>query len=870
MDNKYYRKTLIATAIALASSTVSAEVLISQYVEGGASNKALEIANAGESSETLTGYELKLFSNGAAETSKVIALDSVTLAAGEAYVFANSNAAQAIQDVADVINNSVINFNGDDAVALYKDGVLIDVIGTIGERSNWAKDVTLVRNESVTTPNSTYSPGEWTDIGKDVFTGLGEYGETTEPDPGFQCQIDGAEPTYTAIYDIQGDADSSPLSGSKVYVKGVVAAVTNSLTKGFYLHSISPDNDAKTSDGIFVYTNETSSQLQPGDVVCAYGEVKEYWGLTQLAVRDQSYVALEGQGQGAPAAVEMEIIGSDESMDDTFERYEGMLVKLNSELDMRVSRTFSYDYAGRRNNMVLAQGRPNPQPNQIFVPGSEEANTQSEENAQKRLYVESDHKAANGEIPYYPEFGRTDADADGSTEDYIRIDDRVVGLEGVMTYSFGEYRLIATNTLDQNNFVHLTPREEEPELYKGDLRIATFNVLNYFNSPFGGDANQFGSSRGAGTQEEFELQEAKIVQAILRMDADIVGLMEIENNGFGENSAIQRLLDAVNSQIDKKKKRYKFVAIDSNNDGVTDALDSVGTDAIAVGVFYRPKVVKLLDPRVISMPAQQAPEVVDGDGKVIEDGKNYQRDSIAPTFKVKGVSGYRNNNKLTIAVNHFKSKGSKCWEDAAAESAGGQGGKDADRQGSCENFRVAAAVALGDAMASIEGHKVIVGDLNSYAKEDPMLVLTNFNSAELGRDIKAARNTFIDGVEQFGDNGAVITESYGYTDVMALLHDDTTWSYSYNDEVGSLDHILVSESLAYRVVDAADWHINAAESSLFEYGGKYTGDLPKYADQYRSSDHDPAIVELDIKGGSVGIALLLGLGGLGVMRSRKR
>ncbi|MFX3886999.1 hypothetical protein ACJBV2_10365, partial [Streptococcus suis] len=71
------------------------------------------------------------------------------------------------------------------------------------------------------------------------------------------------------------------------------------------------------------------------------------------------------------------------------------------------------------------------------------------------------------------------------------------------------------------------------------------------------------------------------------------------------------------------------------------------------------------------MPSQQAPEVLDDSGKVIEDGKNYQRDSLAPTFKVKGTK-----EKLTVAINHFKSKGSKCWEDAAPVEQGGQGGVD--------------------------------------------------------------------------------------------------------------------------------------------------------------------------------------------------
>ena len=397
---------------------------------------------------------------------------------------------------------------------------------------------------------------------------------------------------------------------------------------------------------------------------------------------------------------------------------------------------------------------------------------------------------------------------------------------------------------------------------EGDLRIATFNVLNYFNSPFGGDANQHGDNRGANSFEEFEVQQAKIVNAILRLDADIIGLMEIENNGFGDSGAIRQLVEQLNQRIDKKKDRYDFVAVDSNGDKVTDENDSIGTDVITTGVIYRSKVTKLKEVRVIEMPSQQAPEVLDDDGKVIEDGKNYQRNSLAPTFKIKGT-----NEKITVAINHFKSKGSKCWEDAAPVDQGGQGGVDADQQGSCENFRVAAAVALGDALKEIKGHKVILGDLNSYGMEDPMLVLTDYSEEKYGKQIKAARNTFIGDTEQFGDNGAVITEGYNYINAVAMKHPNS-WSYSYNDEVGALDHLLISPSLKKHFVDATDWHINGGESTLFDYNDEYKGDLPKYNDHFRSSDHDPAVLELNMAG-SFGFGALMSLFGIALWRRRK-
>jgi hypothetical protein len=636
--------------------------------------------------------------------------------------------------------------------------------------------------------------------------------------------------------------------------------VTTGLNKGFYLQSLEDDYNPNTSEGLFVYTNQSSSSLKPGDVVCARGKVQEYYQQTQLKAEDHQWTT---QGnQPVPQATAIEILPSDDNFDQTLERYEGMLVRTTDALDMRVTRTFKFDYKAMRNNMVLAQGHVNRHPNQRYVAGSDASKAQRDDNGQRRLFVESDQKAANGVVPYYPDFGRTDVDQDGSTEDYIRVDDTLVGAEGVLNYSYGEYRLTVTNELSEGNFIHNDPRTEAPLLAEGDLRIASFNVLNYFNSPFGGDANPYGSNRGAKSAGEFEIQQEKIVRAILQLDADIIGLMEIENNGFGDGGAIHQLVEQLNQQIDKPENRYHYVAIDSNQDGTIDSRDTVGTDAITTGLIYRNQHVSLTTPRIIHMPSQQAPAVYDKDGNMIEDGKNYQRDTLAPTFKVSSSNGTEQT--LTVAVNHFKSKGSACWEDAAAVENGGQGQQDPDFQGSCENFRVAAAVALGEALKTIKGHQVILGDLNAYGKEDPLLVLTDYTPEKYGKTIHAARDTFINGKPQFGDQGADVTHGYGYISAVSMIHPDN-WSYSYNDEVGSLDHILISPSLKTHVIDATDWHINAAESSLFDYNNKHKGDLPKYRDQYRASDHDPAVLELKM-GGSISGVLLISLFGLLAIR----
>ena len=147
--------------------------------------------------------------------------------------------------------------------------------------------------------------------------------------------------------------------------------------------------------------------------------------------------------------------------------------------------------------MVLAQGQINLHPNQKYVPGSVEANAQNQANQKRRLFIESDQKAADGKVPYYPDFGQPNLNQDGGTVDYIRINDTLSDLEGVLSYSYGEYRLIATNTLTKDNFCRNDKRTQKVDIEEGNLRVATFNVLNYFNSPYGGDPNLNGSNRGA-------------------------------------------------------------------------------------------------------------------------------------------------------------------------------------------------------------------------------------------------------------------------------------------------------------------------------------------------------------------------------------
>ncbi|CAQ79049.1 putative exported nuclease [Aliivibrio salmonicida LFI1238] len=873
-------KTTLAAAVGLAlSGSAYADVIISQYVEGGSYNKSLEISNTGDSSVSLAGYVLKSKYNGLNEWQKDLDLSAITLDAKSVYVISNSRASDAIKAVTNNIE-SIVNHNGDDTYMLFKDGIEHDRIGVDGD-VDWGKDKSFVR--STLSPSTTFDPTMWLELPKDNIDGLGTYQEGITPPLPFACETDsGTTPTFTEINEIQGTGNKSPLitsgfiSDDEYFVQGIVTARGDSLLKGFYLQGLNNDNDPNSSEGIFVSTGSAPSQeIQPGALVCVKAKVQEYYSQTQLKPDTNNVVV---QGSQSPVDVTELVINENETLADALERHEGMHVKLTSHSDLRITRNFSFDYDSKRNNMVLSHGAPLYKPTQLFAAESTEAIQLAKENAKRQITIESDNKAANGKVPYFPEFA-SDIDQDGSADSYLRLGARIEGLEGVVAYSYGQYRLVASNTITQENIITKAlntdgstlfnvERTDKPSIDDEDLTITSFNVLNYFTSvSINGDANPTGQNRGATTADEFAIQQAKILSALTAIDADIIGLMEIENNGFGENSAIHDLTAVLNAQFEDKEDHYKYVEIDAADKYQGEYL---GSDAIMVALLYRPDKVRLEgDARVIKTPEQHvtANTVTRDNNGTIESNPaydKYQRHSLVQEFIVKEAK-----EPLTVVVNHLKSKGSECieqWQNFNEDSEA------PDLQGNCNRFRVSAVKAIGDELSTVEGDILILGDMNAYGMEDPLLTLTDYSPDKYDRDIFTASYTTL-GNDTAGnpipyeETGSQIKKGYGYLNLNTLLHSTETFSYTYSGELGNLDHALANESLAKRVTQIEDWHINATESNLFEYSSKYTGDMAKYNDMYSASDHDPVVISLEYAG-SLNLLALSSLFGFGYLRRK--
>lgn len=784
------KTTIQVLPLALAIGQANAELMISEYVEGSSNNKAIELFNTSETdSVDLSQAVVELYFNGKTTVGQTITLEG-ELAPKATYVLANSAAADEIKDKAQ-LETSKLAFNGDDAVVLKLNNVVVDSIGQIGTDpgSAWNangvtfKDNTVRRNEVTTdtdTSDDFASTDSWDGFGKNVFSDLGQFaaGGSTgggNNGGGNNGGGNGGEEACgmeaTLISTVQGNGSSTPISGDIVTIEAIVIADFQGSAglKGFFVQEEDADNDnyMMTSEGLFIYEGSNSlADVNVGDRVRIKGKVGEFSDMTQISNLESLIVC--GQDESLPSASEVNFPLSDSA---AAEKYEGMSVVMPQTLS--VADTYNLSRYG---SLALSNG-PLAIPTQAVAPGAP-ANTLKAQNDLNRIVLDDASNKQNPAQVIYPLGGL-------AASNTIRIGDTVTGLTGVMAEGFGSYRIQRNEGVA---FTQSNPRTEAPVRSEGtNLRVASLNVLNYFNGD--GQGGGFPTDRGADTAAELDRQQAKLVEAILAMEADVLGLVEIENDGFGENSAIAQLVTALNDAAGED--RYAFV-----NPGV----NQVGTDAIAVGLVYRKDVVAQAGTAAI-LTAQNSPKD-DQNQPLFNDDKN--RAVLTQSFSINDGK-----ESITVSVNHFKSKGSDC------DSLGDPNANDG--QGNCNQTRTRAAQALAQWLetnptGNADSDKIIIGDLNSYAKEDPIAAL----------------------------------EAAGYNNTIpAAQH-----SYVFKGEAGTLDYAMMSNSLKDQALATNVWSINADEPRALDYNTEYKSDeqvVSFYAaDAYRSSDHDPVVVDLKL------------------------
>lgn len=629
-------------------------------------------------------------------------------------------------------------------------GTQAQLLAEIGNQANWTVNDTVrqtmpsgsfnVQSEGPTnTPTPTNTPGGPTNT--PTFT------PTPTNTPAFPaCPA----ATVTAIGAIQGTGTSTPFSGQQRTIRGVVIADfqgSNELS-GFFVQD-GGDGNTNSSDGLFVPSTTAVSLGNPVQVTGTVGETASRTQFTSV----QTMTICGSAPNISPVNISLPVTASTD-----LEKYEDMLVTFSQTLF--VTENFGL---GRYGEVALASERLS-NPTNVTTPGASAIAMQAA-NDLKRITLDDGSTTQNPDPVDYPAPGL-------SFINTLRSGDTVTGVTGVMDYSSSVYRVHATVT---PSWVHANPRTSGPSTVGGTLRVASFNVLNYFNGP------TFPTSRGASTAAEFTRQRTKIINAVIAMNADIVGLIEIENDGYGTGSAIQDLVNGLNASAPIGT-TYAFI-----NPGVSQ----VGTDEITVGIVYRVQTVTPVGAAQIKTNGAFA---------------TLNRPPMAQTFQQ--ISG---GGKLTVAVNHFKSKGSACAGDPDT----------GDGQGNCNQTRVNAANDLTswlatDPTGSGDPDFLIMGDLNAYAKEDPITAIKNA----------------------------------GFTNLTETFLGQFAYSYVFMGQSGYLDHALATSGLTAQVNGVAEWHINCDEPVILDYNVEFksAGQVTSFysTEPYRSSDHDPVIIGLTL------------------------
>jgi predicted extracellular nuclease len=606
-------------------------------------------------------------------------------------------------------------------------------------------------------------------------------------DPLAACALE-----YTPAYDIQGSGSATPLAGQVVTTQGVVVGDfegPSPTLRGFYMQDLTGDGDPSTSDGIFVF-NGNNDNVDLGDVVRVTGTAAEFQDQTQISNVTSIILCGDG-GTVVPVDINFPVLSAD-----YLEQYEGMLVRLPQT--MVVTEHFQL---GRFGQVLMTPDVRLAQPTNVVPPGAPALALQAANDLNKILV--DDH--LNNQNPDPILFGRGGDPLSASNT--LRGGDSVTNLVGVLTYTWAgnaasgnAYRIRPVNALDggvpEFEAENLRP-ETAPEL-AGSVRVAGFNVLNYFNT-FSGCTLGVGGApigcRGAENLTEFNRQWAKTVAAIVESNADVIGLGEIENDGYGPDSAIQDLVNRLNDAT--APGTYAFIDVDTQ----TGQVNALGTDAIKVDFIYKPGTVT----PVGTTAALNSDEFVTGG-----DGAPRNRPALAQAFEENATGG-----RFVVVTNHLKSKGSAC----DAPDAG-------DGQGNCNDVRVAAAQLMvewldSDPTGIDDPDVLIIGDLNSYAMEDPITVL----------------------------------KDAGYTNLIYFFNGPSAYSYVFDGQWGYLDHALANQTLTNQVEDVFVWHINADEPNVLDYNTNFksAGQIASLfaPDKFRSSDHDPILVDMTLNGSPV-------------------
>jgi len=597
--------------------------------------------------------------------------------------------------------------------------------------------------------------------------------------------------SFYDISDIQNPLNSTV--GQWVVVESIVSFVSQGRGnqdgyRGFWLQQ----PKAKIFAGLFVYHAKT--KVKRGQRIRLLAQVAEYHELTEL--KNVRAIKVCGSQQELPESIPLSLPVSSLA---ELEALEGMRVHLRQPLI--VSDLYGAGYGLGNYGQFAISTRLHFQPTELFTAAS------IRQGAAPLVIKSLDYLLVDdGQAKPYPSHIPFPNNRGFSSRNSLKIGDKIHSLTGVL-HQYDEHYIIIPDAIFGPININSLARTQAPTIdNQANLVIASMNLENYFNgSPTNTEQPDVGfpTARGAKSYQGFLAQKQKLVAALATINADVIALMELENDGYGKYSAIADLMRALNKKMNADQ-HYQYIIPPGSK---------LGKDVISVGILYRGNKVKLLG-AVEVLDSSSSKHFITNTDKNNTDRKSankvlpvfddsYHRPSLLQIFSV-------NNKTFALAVNHFKSKGRPCYT-SEVDSL----------QGQCNLQRLQASLALAEFIREkvpSDRPVLIVGDLNSYSKEEPLLAL-----------YKAGYHNLNDSVLLNPNKGP-------------------SFSYSYQGYLGNLDHALANSAMLAKVRSFDSWHINSIEDSLLDYQTEANGQayrsIDNYSapDAYRSSDHDPLVI----------------------------
>ncbi|HVR32751.1 MAG TPA: endonuclease I, partial [Acidimicrobiia bacterium] len=573
---------MVATTVPGAAAAPGEMLIVTGVVDGpltGGIPKVVEIYAVTDIAD-LSDFGVGSANNGGGTDGQEFTFPAGSLSAGDyVYIATEAVAFETFFGFAPTYTSGMASINGDDAIEVFHLGAVVDTFGEIDQSGvgqpweytdGWAKRIGL-------TASASFDVSDWTFSGPDALDGVATnsaaaipYAIETAATPG--PVVDGG-PLTVFIHEVQGPGAVSPLVGETVIIEGVVVGDQETFSRlaGFFVQEedVDVDDNALTSEGVFVF-NSFRDSVSIGDVVRVEGLVQERFNNTQISATSVEVLGEEEVLEKNRTVTPAEVVFPLDAVSD-LEAVEGMSVVFSQTLV--VSEYFNYDRFGE---VVIAlpfgdEDRPYT-PTAVAEPGSAEMLERLSWNLRSRITIDDGITSQNPNEVIHP------INRDPFTlENRFRGGDEVTGIVGTIYFDFGLYRLLPTgfDTYDR------TERPESPDEVGGRLQVATLNALNYFvtlddgvNDVCGADQSQ--ECRGADSVGEFERQRVKLIAALVGLDADVVGLVEIENT-----PGVSPLADIVSGLNDALGARtYDYI-----DTGVA------GTDAIKVGIIYKPAAV---------------------------------------------------------------------------------------------------------------------------------------------------------------------------------------------------------------------------------------------------------------------------------------